>query len=368
VELLADLANGSRPAPELLSDALALYQRAKIEFSEVDLAEVVCMIIEAAYSSGNRSFLEAFAPQLSVRARSMTDHGAAVALLAVCATTYALYIDARAATAIAIEATNRSEETGSVIARIRARSALGATWLASGLVDRAIECFAAAIRLTEACGLRQVTRGLHNNYAVALMEQHKLLEAESLLRQVLAASPSHARLNAHGNLVLCLLEAGKGKAAAVAADRMALDNAVFGSDLADAVSSLARGTLALETDDVATAIGQARSVSRVIDSAGCTINDRSYFDIFLSRADRLAGRFSDAISRLERGIVRSRTTNVLASLRLEVELASALFLQDGDRARAMVASARSRAAEIGALGIIERADRAMTHARLQARS
>jgi hypothetical protein len=366
VELLADLTKGSRPAPDLLADAIALYRDANVEFSEVDLAEVICMITEAAYSCGNRSFLESFAPQLWVRARSMHDDGAAVMLLAVCATTYALYIDARAATAIAKEASDRSEKADSLAARIRAAAALGATLLAAGYVDRATDSLAAAIRLTEACGFRNVTRGLHNNYAVALMEQHRLNEAESLLRHVLAGNPSHGRLNAYGNLILCLLEGEKWDAAVAVADSMALENSIFASELGDSMVSLSRGTFAFEKNDLATACMHSERLSLVIDNPSCTINDRSYFDMFISRVERKTGRLDRSIGRLERGVVRSRSTNALAALRLEVELASALCTQDVDRALSLALAARSRAEELAASAILRKVDLAIRNMRAKA--
>jgi hypothetical protein len=361
VELFAELGEGSRPLEALTNDLMELADEVQHgDYDETDAAEVLCSALEVIGNyTGGRSVLEGFLPRMRAVAQAMVDNRAGAIVLAACAIGHALFVDARGARTIAREAVRRAEISGSVPARVRAYVAVAATGLAAGDVRNAGTTMELAMNVAEAAGVRQVTRGLYNNWAVILTELGRSREALDVFRKGLVERPSQVRLVTWTNIIFCCLDQGAVDEALQAADKLRVENARFRAPVFDAVVALASGASALAHGDLEHARGCAETIKTLVDAPGATINDRSYFDAYISKVESALGNMLASVARLERSIVECQRTNVPAAMRLEIELAVVLAESDAARSRRALVDLCGRARECGAEMILTQAKRAL---------
>jgi DNA-binding SARP family transcriptional activator/tetratricopeptide (TPR) repeat protein len=362
VELLASLADGNKPVEVLLNEALQLVDEAACG-SELDLAERLCSVCDLAYDNGEHEFLEAFLPKMHSIGQAMREDWPAAVVLAVCATTYAVSIDAVAAKDIANAGLSRAEKAESVPATVRAHFACGNASLAAGRLEEARSSLEAAIHLAGHANLHVLAGLCINNYAVTLFEQGLVRDAIHLLEKDVTELSPHARLFRLANLILFYLDLGQFENAGVTSTRLQIENRRFKAQWAEATAALVEGTAALRGGDLGLAAEHAKVVASVLQGRA-SVGDPSYFSVFVSRVSALMGDMDGARERLEHTILATQRTQVLGCLRARVALVELIESADLRRSRLELLDLRDEAARLGANLILRQIDRSLLVRRL----
>jgi tetratricopeptide (TPR) repeat protein len=288
----------------------------------------------------------------------MREDWPAAVVLAVCATTYAVSIDAVAAKRIAQTGLSRAEKAESVPAIVRAHFACGNAALAAGQLDEARSSLETAIQLAGHASLPVLAGLCINNYAVTLFEQGAVRDAIDLLEKDVAELSAHARLFRLANLVLFYLDLGELENAGIISTRLQIENRRFKAQWADATTALVEGAAALQGGDLGRAADHAKVVTSVLEGRA-SVGDPSYFAVFVSRVHALMGDINGARERLEHTILATQRTQVIACLRARVALVEFIESVDLRRARLELLDVRDEAVRLGANLIVSQIDRSL---------
>lgn len=359
-ELDSALYNGKSPATELKRRARALAELIDepLDTTESPAVGLILQTSQTAYDAGQKEFITTFSDAIHKRASRGPVNLNRVRHLSTASMAYGLYISASGGYARAMTALGRAMEIADPASELAARLACGATGTLGGVYADAHHHFARAWRLSADDALKHMRRQVIINHAVLLMEMGRFDEAAKLLEDAVDDATIHDRVFLFANLGLVGLEQRDWNGVSKSARELEETNRVLQAWWARVAVSMLKGFAALGNGEVNRARSIGSELSHMIDAGSEAVAgmlDSSYTNILLARVGLLGRNAEETAAGLKRAADASRSTNVGAAARLDIECARTLKGLAPDTARDIACDVLQWATESGATVAAERA-------------
>jgi DNA-binding SARP family transcriptional activator len=311
-------AGGYQDRDQLAARAKHIVQMAE-QHAPTRLASVMWQVAEHIRRSGEAGLLERFAHMLARRGRETVGETAAD-MLSVAALLGASPIGYRFGIPLAEEAVNLAAARRDEVVLARALFARGTLRLLSGHLSSAGEDLNDALVAVDRFSPDGLVQSIQANYAVVLMEQMKLEDAEGQAKAALREPRATRRAYSYGNLALISLRRGDAAATRHYIECLVDINSVTPQAWIPAHAQAILGLLDLEEGNSESAAARAAMIETVLDAA-VEASDSSHIYLLRARVKDLHGDSCGAIQMLMSASLKVGVSDYIGGSRLLLEAA-----------------------------------------------
>jgi DNA-binding SARP family transcriptional activator len=283
------------------------------------LAAVMWQVAEHIKRSGESDLLERFARMLVVRGRETAGETAAD-MLSVAALLGASSIGYKYGVAYAEEAVGVAAACRDEVVLARALFARGTLRLWSGMLTASAEDYDRALLAVDRFAPDGLVQSIQANYAVVLMEQLRLDDAETQAKAALNEPRATRRAYSYGNLALISLRRGDPVATKHYVECLIDINSVTPQAWIPVHAQAILGLLDLEQGETKSAENRARAVETMVDAAA-EAPDSSHIYLLRARIKHLQGDTCGAIQMLTSASQKLALSDYVGASRLLLEAA-----------------------------------------------
>jgi DNA-binding SARP family transcriptional activator len=328
--------------------------------SPATITTVMWQVAEHIKRSGETGLLERFARILAARGRDASGDTAAD-LLSVAALLGASSIGYRFGTPLAEESVTIAQNSGDSVVFARALFARGTLRLWSGHLAGASQDFEKALAAVDRFAPDGLIHSIQANYAVVLMEQSLLDEAEHQAKAALSESRSTKRAYSYGNLALVSLRRSDQAGARQYIDCLMNIFSVTPETWMPVHAEAILGLLDLERGDTQSALNRAAAIESMLNAA-VEASDSSHIHLLCARVSDLKCDASSAIQRLESAAAKVALTDYVGWARLQLEAASLRISSGASPSDAAnLVAIRDHCRAHGANALLARAEQLLSH-------